>query len=1618
MFSAVEVLLLVSRAKPITRFWVPACIVWMLSLALTASALTITYGPVVAPQDPVGGGAPTSAKIIWWTDQATSANTAYVGASPTGPWVLTATDSADGTRHEALVTGLAGETGYYTYVESAGVASSPVAFRTGANLLVGGSFETWHSVSGQAWGTQEPDGWHGWELYPWDPFSSNYANHITIQMDRNTGVPTPLAKDMSHRASMDEGWRTCYGGIYQQVNGLQPGDYIVSGWVAWKFQDSHYLHYTDHRVEILARDGAHQPGQTPSGTTIWQVTAPGENTYWKYVQGVATCTSGTLTVYANLKSDFPDGASYAHFDGMRLMSADQSAIGFSNFQSSYAYNGGTYDVTITYDTSVPATTQVEWGPTASYGSVTAADPSLVTHHVVLISGVQPSTTPYHYRAHAVVPGEVDSYSVDQTFDAPSIVLGNINASVDALSGASCTVTWNSNFATSINKVYYKKSGDASYTVAQCGADPEMTTSHVCILAPLELNTIYQYHVESTSPGASGAISTPDRTFQTPSQAGMSMFYGFSLVGGPILEHGDDVGPGDDWEHLMKYDNPWLTISGLGFDSWANCQPNDPGDGPNVYDWSGIDASIAKAVPGKSRLAYTQIWGSYPNWVTLDTPRFWQKYEEFVEAQVIHINQSFGEVDIVFENEPNISRAPTGWYWADWYIHCLQHFYTAVHRANAVTGIPNKVIAGNLAGHSAGGYAELYQRGLKNYSDIIGTHPYPDNIANGVKVEDLATMHSYMEQYGDGDKKIWVSEGWGSGRSAGFDRSSPLIEPTAQEIENMWYGLAKGYDNLMTPRDHWDPSYLWGINFFCANDNWGAGGWRSRAQTIKDGGGNITGFYVDGYYMTPDIGPYFWNGGMYDFYGNSKDALHLLFPGNGLVFMNPGFELRSEPPRQNAPHFWTAQQEPPPSTIYTLDDQVYHGGSRCLKMTRTSSGISGVSQITAKRSATPGKTYRARVWCKTENVWNVAGRFYIRFCDLNGASVSQQYFATDVTGNTDWTRMEVVATAPVNTSRIEAGCWIVNAGTVRFDDVTVSVADQQEFGVVKGYTLDENQVPVPHSIVCTTTGGHQAVSDANGYYEMTNVPSGTYDLICRKAGYVPFRVKNQTVAAGRVSFAMFCMGAPKPGLGVTAIQANTSSWYFGDAPVSITATVRNYGQYPININDVGLFIESGSDDVTSRFTINPDPYNPKVISAYSSADFHFDVTPRESAKGLRVAVNAYAFGQEDRPNMLANGGVDSSPWNQHWSFTGQQTAGWTADPTVWYSAPNSLKRNFTSSNESFDWANNWSAWGVSAPIVAKPKTNYILGCYHKEQLNTPPSVLLFIQEYYYNGSNHLYNGRRFVGLPRRSVWAHDCTIYLTGSPEDNPADPVYPTNRLLASVGVYTKGGTTNSGTVWFDDLYLKELGDLLADDRADAGASLVVAKPCASIAEAIAQPEGTAVQVTDQVVTAGSESFTDRFYIESSDRACGVGVQLASGQLPARDRLVQVVGVVGSVDGEERLLNAAVTTGAGVPSPSPLGMTGRGLASSGAPGQGLLIKAWGTVTYVAPDSSFFLMDDGSGVPGVAGRNGLKVACEGTVAGISPPAVGQFVIVTGVRGRENNGTVAVLRPRGPEDIVTR
>lgn len=53
-------------------------------------------------------------------------------------------------------------------------------------------------------------------------------------------------------------------------------------------------------------------------------------------------------------------------------------------------------VAITWDTDVPATSQVEFGTTGAYGTVTPNDPALTTQHRVALTGLMPATT-YHYR---------------------------------------------------------------------------------------------------------------------------------------------------------------------------------------------------------------------------------------------------------------------------------------------------------------------------------------------------------------------------------------------------------------------------------------------------------------------------------------------------------------------------------------------------------------------------------------------------------------------------------------------------------------------------------------------------------------------------------------------------------------------------------------------------------------------------------------------------------------------------------------------------------------------------------------------------------------------------------------------------------------------------------------------------------------------------------------------------------------------------------------------------------------------------------------------------------------------------------------------------------------------
>ncbi|MGB6496515.1 MAG: Ig-like domain-containing protein, partial [Candidatus Acidiferrum sp.] len=76
--------------------------------------------------------------------------------------------------------------------------------------------------------------------------------------------------------------------------------------------------------------------------------------------------------------------------------------------------------TIAWTTDVASTSQVNYGTTTSYGSTTTLNVSLVTAHVVAITGLTASTT-YHYRVLSTNSSGVQSTSGDNTFTTSAAV---------------------------------------------------------------------------------------------------------------------------------------------------------------------------------------------------------------------------------------------------------------------------------------------------------------------------------------------------------------------------------------------------------------------------------------------------------------------------------------------------------------------------------------------------------------------------------------------------------------------------------------------------------------------------------------------------------------------------------------------------------------------------------------------------------------------------------------------------------------------------------------------------------------------------------------------------------------------------------------------------------------------------------------------------------------------------------------------------------------------------------------------------------------------------------------------------------------------------------------------
>src|SRR6185295_16781274 len=149
--------------------------------------------------------------------------------------------------------------------------------------------------------------------------------------------------------------------------------------------------------------------------------------------------------------------------------------------------------TITWSTSQPTTSQVEYGVTASYGSTTTLDGSFVTSHSQGLTGLTAGTT-YHYRVISTNAQEVTAMSGDLTFTTTAAPVITAGPTASALTATGATVGWTTD-QTATTQVEYGLTTDYGTTTT---LNPSLVTAHSQGLTGLTFGTTYHYRVISTN----------------------------------------------------------------------------------------------------------------------------------------------------------------------------------------------------------------------------------------------------------------------------------------------------------------------------------------------------------------------------------------------------------------------------------------------------------------------------------------------------------------------------------------------------------------------------------------------------------------------------------------------------------------------------------------------------------------------------------------------------------------------------------------------------------------------------------------------------------------------------------------------------------------------------------------------------------------------------------------------------------------------------------------------------------------------------------------------------------------------------------------------------------------
>lgn len=150
-----------------------------------------------------------------------------------------------------------------------------------------------------------------------------------------------------------------------------------------------------------------------------------------------------------------------------------------------------------------------------------------------------------------------------------------------------------------------------------------------------------------------------------------------------------------------------------------------------------------------------------------------------------------------------------------------------------------------------------------------------------------------------------------------------------------------------------------------------------------------------------------------------------------------------------PKGWTKSGTRPNDYDMTLCKTEKHSGSKCAIITSKNEQVKGFGTLMQNIDAAPyiGQRVKLTAYVKTKDLDNWAG-LWMRVDAGKDMAAFDNMGKRPIKTDTDWTKYEIILDVPVGSTNIAFGLMVISGGTAWLDDVTISLAGENEKPTVK------------------------------------------------------------------------------------------------------------------------------------------------------------------------------------------------------------------------------------------------------------------------------------------------------------------------------------------------------------------------------------------------------------------------------------------------------------------------------------------------------------------------------------------------------------------------------------------